>query len=668
MTRIQKNAPVVGDAELAHVNDDDLADEDASSSFRILNQWRTPRTIVVAAIALAWVAFQIYVSIWLLAVPTMVQRCIHLGFGMMLASAVLAAASKSRILTAVFYVLGAAGMIVELMAAKIITDVTYSGVPYSNLDFVLAIIGLVVLLTLSWRVIGAVLPILGILFMALALFGDALPGILRMVPSNPFTLINKVYYGSDGVHGIPLDASNRYIFIFVIFGAFLTQFGAADVLVRVASKWLSKTRGGAGKLAVVSSALFGMTSDSSAANITTTGSVTIPLMKRTGFKPEVAAGVEAAGGVGGLLVPPVMGSVAFIMVVVTGIPYGEIIIAAIIPAVLYYAVLFVSVDRVAARQKIGGFVYTGSKRSLKDNIWDAIEFGAPIVILFMMLVVMHVEPTAAGVNALGALIVLHLIRYHSVQALLDCVKAAIIGAQRAVIITLITAVVGVLIGPILSSGLGLNVGAALVSLGAANVVLLLLVTVLASVVLGSGLPGSATYIFLAVLVAPALGEFGLPLIAVHMFILYMGTMADLSPPTMASVFVASGLAESKPMKTSLYAMAFGLGGFIVPFMFVFRPEMLIVDATVWNVTLSLIAACAGLFLLIAGAIGYGRRYLILPVRLVAVVCGLLCIVPNPIFWIPAAVIGLALVIWSPFSRRFDKDELGATPAEPAVTA
>jgi TRAP transporter 4TM/12TM fusion protein len=356
----------------------------------------SPLVIACSVVAITWFGAQAFMSLNPTAIPVVEQRALHLGFALLLAALMLAARAKRRTAAAAWIAAGVAGAVVEAYALQeMVFQVTFGGL-YEFPDVLFAVAGMVLLSIIAGKMIGWVLPVLGVIFLVVPFFGEWLPSVFQMASSDPSRLVNQVYYGNDGVHGVPLDASNRYIFIFIIFGTFLTQFGASDFLIRVIRRALLRARGGAGKMAVAASALFGITSDSSAANVTTTGVITVPVMKRSGFSAERAAGIESAGSIGGLLVPPVMGSVAFIMAGLTGIPYYEIALAAIVPAVLYYAALYFSVDRVAVRDGLGGVTSTDPPVGLKRNLLDAIEFVGPLVALIYLLVGARWEPSQAA--------------------------------------------------------------------------------------------------------------------------------------------------------------------------------------------------------------------------------------------------------------------------------
>lgn len=598
------------------------------------------------AVALVWFVVQSYLAFAPAAVQAVQQRAVHLGFAAALGFFLLAAHSRRWPTRAVSLVLGVLAIPLQVYAFREIDAQTLLGGFYEFPDLPVAIIGLALLTVITVRVIGWSLPVLAVILVGLALVGEQLPGILSMASAQLDQLLASIYFGPEGVHGIPLDASNRYIFMFIVFGAFLSEFGASAYLIRLAGRGIARRRGGAGKMSVVASMLFGVASDSTTANVTTTGIITIPAMKRSGFSRERAAGVESAGAVGGQLMPPVMGTVAFIMVAITGIPYSEIVIAGIVPALLYYAALYIGVDRIAARHGIGPVVVTedaGTSRA--TNVLDTIEFVTPVVVLIYLLVVPRWEPSEAAVWSLALLVVLHLARRRSLHAVKQCFRAAIIGAQRAVMVAIITAFVGVIIAPVLITGLGLNLASGFVSYAGSSILLILILTMLASLLLGSGLPSTATYVFLAVLMAPPLVEVGLPLLAVHMFIMYFGILSDLSPPTMATVYVASGIAESRPIRSAGYAMMFGIAGFIVPYLFVTRPEMLFLEGTLLDTGLAVASAAAILVLLITAGVGFGRHAALRPpVRIVLLAAALAGAFPQPLLAFGAPLLGLAVLL------------------------
>ncbi|GAB3457912.1 TRAP transporter permease [Actinophytocola sediminis] len=605
---------------------------------------------LVGAVALAWFVIQAYMAYDPAAVSVVQQRVIHLGCALALASAMWFASTTKWYLQAVSLVLLVASVLIQLYTYFEVERQNEVQGLYEGLDLPVAIAGLVVVLFFTYRMFGWPMPVIGLVFIAWALWGDELPGLLAVVGDDFERLIPAIFYSGEGVHGVPLGASTQYIFMFIVFGSFLLEFGAGDLLNRVVRVVFRRSRGAAGKMSVASSLLFGVVSDSTTANVATTGSVMIPAMKRSGFRAEPAAAIESAGAVGGQIFPPVMGSVAFIMVSLTGIPYTTVIAAALIPALLYYLALYLAVDGHAARNGIGPAPADEDEDPVsRRDLWlDAIVMVVPLGFLIYLLVIARWEPGEAAVWSLGAVTILYLVRHRSVSALRTIVRATINGTKRAVLVAVITGAVGTIIGPVLISGLGLQLTGSLIDLSNGNMWALFVLTLLGSLVLGSGLPSTATYILLAILVAPPLVELGVPLLVIHMFIMYAGVLSDLSPPTMATVFVASGIAESKPMRTGMLAMGFGVAGLVVPFMFVNRDGLLMEGGPLAVVTDTVFAVLcvAAMAAAISGYLG-GR--LGLPARIACFAAGI-ALVPGGVAMTTAGLLLLALAAGSAILR------------------
>lgn len=618
---------------------------------------------LVGAVALAWFAVQAYMAYEPSAVSVVQQRVIHLGCALALASAMWFAATTKWHLQLTALAMLVLSVLVQLYTYFEVERQNEVQGLYEGLDLPVAIAGLVIVLYFTYRMFGWPMPIIGLVFIAWALWGEDLPGLLAVVGDDFERLIPSIFYSGEGVHGVPLGASTQYIFMFIVFGSFLLEFGAGDLLNRVVRVVFRRSRGAAGKMSVASSLLFGVVSDSTTANVATTGSVMIPAMKRSGFRPEPAAAIESAGAVGGQIFPPVMGSVAFVMVSLTGISYTTIIAAALIPALLYYLALFLAVDGHAARHGIGAAPPATEDEVPRRELWlDAIVMVVPLGLLIYLLVVERWEPGEAAVWSLAAVTILYLVRHRSVAALRTIIRATINGTKRAVLVAVITGAVGTIIGPVLMSGLGLQLTGSLIDLSNGNLWALFVLTLIGSLVLGSGLPSTATYILLAILVAPPLIELGVPVLVIHMFIMYAGVLSDLSPPTMATVFVASGIADSKPLRTGMLAMGFGIAGLIVPFMFVNR-EGVLMQGGPWTVltdTLFAVLCVAAMAAAIAGHLG-GR--LGVPARIACLAAGI-ALVPGGVAMTTVGVLLLVFAAGSAILHGFRRPAGSDVPASP----
>jgi len=488
------------------------------------------------------------------------------------------------------------------------------------------------------RTLGWPLPILALLAMAYALFGGSLPGAAGhrgyALPRILFTL----YLSYDGIFGLILGVSASFVFLFVLFGVFVRESGAGQFFLDLAQALFGGVRGGSAKVAIVGSSLFGMISGSTVANVGTVGTVTIPLMKRTGFSPGFAAGVESAASVAGQLMPPVMGAAAFIMAEVLGVPYVKIAAAAAIPAALYYFSLFVMVDLQAAKLGLRGLPPEERPplgRVLRAG-WTAL---IPLGIVVYLMGVVGYSPGLASVWAIAAVLVLALARRTMSAA--KVVDALAAGALAALEVVMACACVGVIIGMVALTGIGLKLSTLLVDLSGGRFFVLLVLTMIASLVLGTALPTTATYVLLAVLVAPTITKMGVPPIAAHMFVFYFGVIADITPPTALCVYVASNIAGAPFQRTCWLACWLALAGFVLPYLFAYSPELVLVGGWGWTALSTLKAAGVLIALILAiqghlfGPLGWLERSL--------AGCGALLLVAPGWFTDLAGLACLALV-------------------------
>lgn len=461
-------------------------------------------------------------------------------------------------------------------------------------DIVLGALLVLLVLEAGRRTVGWPIVVIAVLFLVYAYFGQAMPGVLMHRGYSITRIFPFLYLTDAGIFGIPLGVSSRFILLFVIFGAFLEKAGAGVFFRDLSLALTGRYVGGPGKAAILFSGFIGSITGSSTANVVTTGTFTIPLMKKLGYKPAFAAGVEADASTGGQILPPVMGAAAFVMAEYLGKPYVVVMIAAIVPALLYFITSFFMVHYRALKENLLPVPKEETPR-LSVVLKDGFYYFTPLIILITLLV-MRFSPSRAVFFALLSTVVLSWIKVDTRMGPKEIFEALFSGVQKALEVVAACAVAGIIIGMVTMTGLGLKFSTLIELLAGGNLMAGLFYTLLASLILGMGVPTTAKYIILATLVAPALVTMGAPLLAAHLFILYFGTDADITPPVGLAAYAAAGLAGAHPLQTSFEAFKMGTTAYIVPFCFVTGPALLL-QAPLHEIIIACITAfiaCAGL--------------------------------------------------------------------------
>lgn len=504
-------------------------------------------------------------------------------------------------------------------------------------DFVMGVILTLILLEASRRVIGWALPITASVFLLYALFGNYLPGLLRHTGIPIETIIDQLYLTTEGIFGIPIGVSSTYVILFVIFGAFLEESGTGQFFTDFANSLVGGSKGGPGKISVVSSSLFGTISGSAVANVMVDGWLTIPLMKRAGFKNDFAAAVEATASTGGQIMPPVMGAAAFVMAEYTGISYVKICIHAAIPALLYYFALFMAIHFEANRTGLLG-VPKEERPILRSVMLTKGHLFVPLAVIVYFMIAGY-TPMYACIYATLSVFVVALLRAETRMGPKKILKALEFGAKNMLPVAAACACAGVIIGVINLTGLGLKFTSLVLSIAGNSLIPALIFTMFAGIVLGMGLPTTAAYIVQAALLIPALIKLGVPTIAAHMFVFYFAIISAITPPVAMAVYAAAGIAGSNLWRTGLEAMRIGATGFIIPFMFVYGPSLLMIGSTTTIVT-TIISSCIGVVALSAGLMGWFLKKATWLERLLLVAGALLLIKPG----LYTDAIGLVLLV------------------------
>ncbi len=539
------------------------------------------------------------------------QRAVHLMFVLVLGFLLYPASKKGRSAVGVpwyDWLLAAAGIMVNTYILVFYEVLVRRGGLPTQLDMVMGVLTVILVLELTRRSIGAPLAIIAVLALLYGYFGYLIPGDLGHIGYSVRRLVNQMYMATEGIFGIPLGVSATFVFLFILFGAFLEVTGVGQFFIDLAFALAGKSRGGPAKAAVVASGFMGSISGSSIANTVTTGSFTIPLMKRVGYKPTFAGAVEAAASTGGQILPPIMGAAAFIMAEFTGIPYVRIIGAAVVPALIYYLAVLIMVHLEAVKQGLEG-LSKAEIPNLKRVMLDGFHLLAPLVGIIYLLVAGFTPFRAAFVGIILA-VGTCMVRKHTRIGVWDIVLALNSGARKALNVAAACACAGIIVGIVTLTGLGLAFASAIVSLAGGMLLPTLALTMVASIILGLGLPTTAKYIILATMAAPALTLLGVELLAAHLFILYFGVIADVTPPVALAAYAGAGIAGGNSFQTGVTALKLGLAGFIIPFVFALNPTMLFIDATALTVLVAAITGAIG----VTGLAGAVQGYLITHAR------------------------------------------------------
>ncbi|MDR3258780.1 MAG: TRAP transporter permease [Fusobacteriaceae bacterium] len=517
--------------------------------------------------------FHIYTSFFG-ALPSYQHRIIHLIFSMVLVPLCYDLFKvKNKIMKYIPTIIIIAAMAtIGIYAYSIANDMWKQSGTMSSFDMVLATILTVTLLFFTWRLVGAAMPIIAIICILYAILGPKLPQGIAHRGYSWARITELLFKGTNGIFGTPLGVSSIYVSIFIIFAGILESSGAGDVFIRLTQSLLGGFRGGPAKVAVVASSLFGTISGSAVANVVGTGTFTIPLMKRSGFKAEFSGAVETAASSGGQLMPPVMGAAAFIMADYIG-SYQQVVISAIIPAILFYIALFIMIDLESLKNNLHG----QSKEEL-PNFKEEFKKGwlllLPLCLLVFLLVGIRYSAQKSAFFSIIFLIIIMLVYPGKRRSFLEVLKLMAESSKGMISVALTTGTAGIIVGILMLTGIGYKLSSLLIALSGGHVILLLFLTMITSIILGMGMPTSAAYVLLATLIVPALEKLGVAKIAAHFFVFYFGIMANVTPPVAVAAYTAAGIAGGDAMKTGFTAWKLSLAGFLMPFMFCLNPVLL----------------------------------------------------------------------------------------------
>ncbi|MBQ9938485.1 MAG: TRAP transporter fused permease subunit [Oscillospiraceae bacterium] len=504
----------------------------------------------------------------------------------------------------------------------------------NTFEVIIGIVGILCLAELCRRSVGIpILCVAGVLLIYALIFGSTNPSMMARITEN----VRVLFYSKEGILSTPINVCSKYIVMFIIFGAFLERTGIADFFIKISNALVGRFSGGPAKVAVVASALEGMVSGSSVANTVGSGAVTIPLMKRTGYKPEFAAAAEASASTGGQIMPPIMGAAAFLMAETVGVPYSNIVVKAILPALLYFAGVFITVHLEAKKEGLKGLTKEELPR-LKPLLKQTYLLLPLILLIYLVGTSTRSIAYAAAIAIVVAIVVSLFNKEHRItpKRLLEALAA---GGQGMITVAAACGVAGIIAGIIGITGLAYMLFNGIVALAGNQVIIALVLTMLCCIVLGMGVPTTANYCIMAATCAPILVQMGVPMIAAHFFVFYFGIVADLTPPVALAAYAGAAIAQANPMKTAFTSTKLAIGAFIIPYVFALNPAMLFIDTTVWEVILICITSFIGMFGVSSALEGYIMRNMRWYERIISAVGGLLLIYPGLV----TDVIGIVLV-------------------------
>ena len=555
-------------------------------------------------LAICFVTFHLYTAAFG-TMPGIAQKSIHLGFLLVIFYINAMVDSEKRWeqiflgIMALFALGGCAYITILDENLQLRAGIVYAS------DILFAILLIIAIFEACRRKMGNPLVIITLVFVAYAFLGKYIPGFLNQPGMTLKKFTSLVYLTTDGIFGSPLYASASYVVLFVLLGAIMSVSGIGDYMTNLATSLFGHMRGGPAKVAVVASGFFGSISGSPTANVIGTGTFTIPMMKKNGFEPEFAAAVEATASTGGAIMPPIMGSTAFIMAEMLGIPYTAVAKAALIPAILYFLAVLFGVDIYAAKHGLKGI--PRSQLPKVRSMLKQIYMLAPLIFLIFCMAVFNMTIVRSGLLTIIVTLVLVEINPKTRMTKEQWLQIPVQTVKSAVSVGIACAMAGIISGVIMGSGLGYRISSILTSVAGTSMLLLLVLTMVVSLIMGMGVPTTAAYLVLASLVAPTMIQLGIPPLAAHMFIFYFGCISSITPPVALAAYAGAGLAGCDPNKTGYKAFRLAFCSFLMPYLFVYNP-VLLMEGGVLDILWSLVTALIGAYLLASGFEGFFFRW------------------------------------------------------------
>lgn len=608
--------------------------------------WNT----IIIAICIAFATFQIYTAMFGV-LDAHLQRAIHLAFGFALIFLLYPASSSwSRNSMNWFDVLLAIlGVCSAMYIVVFYQDLVLRAGFNTETDFIIGLIGTILVFEAARRVVGWPMIIVAALFMLYALIGPYIPGILGHRGVSMQELIGHLFYTTEGIFGIPMGVSSTFIYLFILFGAYLEATGLGKFFIDLANAVAGWAAGGPAKVAVLSSGLMGTVSGSSVANVAGTGSFTIPMMKRLGYRPEFAGAVEAAASTGGQLMPPVMGAAAFLMAEFVGVPYMTVVKAAVIPALLYYTGVWLGVHYEAKKCGLKG-IPREELPKFKELFVEKGHLAIPLIIIVYLLVTGY-TPMRAALFAIGLSLVCSCLRKSTRIGFKDVIDGLVNGSKGVLGVLIACATAGIIIGVVTKTGVGLKMATVLLDLAGGKLLPAMFFTMITSLILGMGVPTTANYVITSTIAAPALVQMGIPILSAHMFAFYFGIVADVTPPVALAAYAGAGISGANPLRTGVVAAKLAIAAFIVPYIFVLSPEILMINGTAGGILVATVTALIGMWGISIAMIGYCIKNTNLLQRILFFFGGLLLIDPGTMTDIIGVAILAAAYAWQKFELK-----------------
>ncbi len=626
---------------------------DQESSYRTnLGYWRW----IVLAIGAGLTIFHLYTG-WQGTYPSIIQGSIHVGTGMALVF--LLYPPKRSLSSRPGIPLYDVALAAAVMAANYYIVFSYGRLAnqamifgFTTLDYIVAVVGVLLILEATRRCVGLPIVVIAVLALAYGYFGPYLP-IFTHAGFGLKRLASEMFFTTEAVFGTPVQISSTFIYLFLFFGVVLVKTNIGQFFNDLAFGATGRFTGGTAKAAVTASGLQGMVSGSSVANTVTSGSFTIPMMKNSGFKPEFAAASEASASTGGQIMPPLMGAAAFIMAEYTGIPYNEIIVIAFIPALLYFSGVFMGTHFEARKRGIFGL--SRDQLPAIKGLLKQTYLLLPLVVIIWLLMTGR-SPQNAALWAIATGFAVSFIRSRNRLSPRELLQLLGDGARTALPVIAAVATAGIIVGIVTKTGLGGMVAGGILDLALGNFFLLMFFTMVACIILGMGLPTTANYVVTASIAAPALLEVGVPVIAAHMFVFYFGIVADITPPVCLAAYAGAGIAGANPMRSGVIAVKLAIAAFIIPYIFVSNPVLVLVDASAATLIPAVITALLGMGAISAGIMAYliGPTSIIERVLLIA--GGVMLVYPNILISLAGLGVVAAIVVFQYLSGKAGKAE------------
>jgi TRAP transporter 4TM/12TM fusion protein len=604
---------------------------------------------------LSFSLFQLYTAVFGI-FTAQIQRSIHLGFGLGLIFLLFPAVKshlkekKGRFQIAWYDgILAILGVIVGSYWPLMIQDLVLRVGRLTPVDLLIGLLAIILVLEATRRAVGLPITIIAIVFLLYSYFGPYMPGFLAHRGLSIKQIVQSMFFTTEGILGTPLGVSSTYIFLFLLFGAFLVQTGVGQYFNDLSVSIAGKLTGGPAKVAIFSSALQGTISGSSVANVVTSGSFTIPMMKKLGYRKEFAGAVEAAASTGGQLMPPIMGAAAFLMVeFIGGVSYWDIAKAAAIPAVLYFTGIWIMTHFEAKRIGLRGL--TDDEMPNRKEVLKNIYLLVPIIAVIVLLM-SGMSVTKSALWAIVVAILASAIRKETRIGFKQAIDALVDGARTALAVAAATASAGIIVGVVTKTGLGLKLANGLVDLSGGYLLPTLFFTMIAAIILGMGSPTTANYVITSTIAAPAIIILGVPDLSAHLFVFYFGIVADITPPVALAAFAAAGVSGGEPIRTGIQSAKLAIAAFIIPYIFVLSPELLMIDTTLQGIVWVVLTSVTGMIAIGSAMVGFWARRMNVFERVIAFITGLMLVYPEGISDSVGIIVFTALVISQYFFRK-----------------